>query len=248
MTSIEHQSFVCVSFNHTQGGRQRLFGSHLESHSQTVVLRIAKARLEVESSGHQNIFPGKTLCEVILSPAQFAQLLTTMNVYSGVPGTLRAWEGKEVPGPPAESVRSEAATIRENFKTDVLARLRELRKSLAGAHELVSLGRTLTKKQMSELLTTFERYAQSAESDIPWFLSQFQEATEKVVTSAKAEIDAFALSEIVQAGIKLAQERLSVPALNAPEPASVPITDASWIDPASPQLPQDSSPDTEKEV
>lgn len=219
---IKHPSYVTVGFSRIQGGVERLFGSALEDHHQMVALRICRATLEVEDSGHQHIYPeGRTICEVFLSPAQFAELLTTMNVYSGVPGTLRSWEEQEVPPPPAATTRSEASTLRDKFKADVRARVQRLDGALDRARDLVGSGKAPTKKQLAELLSDVERYAEQVKSDVPWLLSEFYKATEKVVTSAKAEIDALALSEIVQAGIALAKQRLSVPTLNETTPAEL---------------------------
>lgn len=236
-TRHKHPSYVTVSFSRTQGGITHLFGSAIENHQHMVVLRICEATLVIEPSGHQNIYPSKVLCEVFLSPSQFAELLTTMNVYSGVPGTLRSWEQKEVPQTPAPQ-GSEARTIREQFKATVLGQVSQLAEKLTKARDLVSRDKLPTKKELKELLHEFERFHQAAASDIPWLLSEFQKATGQVVQAAKAEVDALVVHEIVQAGMALARSRLSAPALEAAlktEASEVPVTDATWLDPETPR-------------
>jgi hypothetical protein len=82
----KHPSFGMVSFSRCYGTNRRLFQSHVKNMT-TVRLRIKQA--SVKHSLHQDHTYGEeSLIEVELSPAQFAELLTSMNVGDGVPCTI----------------------------------------------------------------------------------------------------------------------------------------------------------------
>ena len=93
-TAENHPSFVTVQFSRLSGSK-RFFGSSVTSHS-WIRLQIRPATL-YHYLGEDSIYAtNRSLVEVDLSPAQFAELLTTMNVGSGVPGTLIRFDGKKV--------------------------------------------------------------------------------------------------------------------------------------------------------
>ena len=48
-------------------------------------------------------------------------------------------------------------------------------------------------------------------SNVPFVLESFQEATEKVVTHAKAEVEAFTTTRVMAAGVKAIQGQNELP-------------------------------------
>src|SRR5208337_4240325 len=91
-------SYAMVSFSRISAGGEglSLFGSSIKHHS-AITLSIKQARLSRDTDlSHdwyfaENRFP---LIEVTLSPNQFAELLTSMNVGDGVPATLTLYNGQ----------------------------------------------------------------------------------------------------------------------------------------------------------
>jgi len=100
-----HPSYGTVMFTRTHcgGGREKLFGSAITNHFTTVKLTIREA--ELRHKYHEDrIWGDRKIIEVELSAAQFVELLTTMNVGTGTPCTIRFRQdvGKiEIPSPPA---------------------------------------------------------------------------------------------------------------------------------------------------
>jgi len=108
-----HPSWGMVQFSRVQhGGPCRLFGSSLEDHGTTILLHIFQGRREHDLS-EDHLMGGNELVAVELSAAQFAGLLTTMNIGHGVPCTIRRLPGQEMPDVPDDSRESER--VRQSF-------------------------------------------------------------------------------------------------------------------------------------
>src|SRR6185312_8767541 len=83
----EHESYGVVGFNRVTGNPGSLFGSSI-NHSNFIRLRISRAAREWHLSTYW-YRDREQLIELDLSAAQFADLITSMNVGVGVPCTLR---------------------------------------------------------------------------------------------------------------------------------------------------------------
>ena len=189
-----------VGFYRTTGNPGRLFGSPLRTHDHYVTLRLS-AGTRYNSFGHDRFHGGMRgeIVEIMLSAGQFSELLTTMNVGSGVPCTIQYLLGKKVPSPP-EDVELEVEKVRNGFKKDmdgVVAKVREDRKEL---EELLEK-KTLSKDDRKKILEIISRVEQHIESNAPFMVDQFEEASERVVKHAKAEIDAFITHNVFTEGM-----------------------------------------------
>lgn len=197
----QHPSFGLVSFNRiSSGGKRRLFGSAIRDHGQTIRLRItSNVKLHRSDSGDRYYAPNTPDIEVELSAAQFAELLTTMNVAMGVPCTVLYKEGKRIPDPPETA--SEAERVRGSFER----RMAEAGKKLS-AHRTAMVAKLeelkVSKKHWGALLDPVDKMIQEAGVNTPFWLEMFEEATEKIVVAAKAEVEAFTMSTLLRAGMK----------------------------------------------
>ena len=115
----KHPSYGTVGLSRiTSSGGNKLFGSHLEHHHDTMLLRIHSAALMHDLGCdwvHADMNP---LIEVELSPAQFASMLTTTNVGNGVPCTIRRLDGALVEDVP-HTHKTEQARARDDFALTV---------------------------------------------------------------------------------------------------------------------------------
>ena len=83
-----HPCYGMISVHRQTGGHTKLFGSPLDSHPSTIAITIR------EAERHHNLssdwfFARKPIIEIDLSPMQYAEMITTPNVGSGVPCTIR---------------------------------------------------------------------------------------------------------------------------------------------------------------
>jgi hypothetical protein len=208
----EHPSYGMVGFSRISGNPGRLFGSPLKSHESFISLRVGKGA-RIHELGYDRFHGGLRggILEVILSAGQFSELLTTMNIGSGVPCTIRYINGVEVPKPP-EDAELEVEKVRKGFTKDMKALAAQIKKNRQGLDELLAKDR-LTKEDRKRIAQMFENVEKQVELETPFMIRQFEEASEKVVKHAKAEVDAFITGNIIAEGLRTIKERAEAPQL-----------------------------------
>jgi hypothetical protein len=208
-----HESYGMVLFSRLTGHSGRLFGSSLPDQGSFIRLRVVRADRRHHLGRDWYHGDQKVLMELDLSNVQFAELLTTMNHGSGVPCTLRYAEGRQMEKPPEE--RLEAQQVRDDFKEKLAQVARNMQESMTKIEEILSkknVGQG-DRKMVHDLLGLIK---QDVQSNMPFWLKSFHEATGKIVASAKTEIDAFLTNAVMSAGYKALGEGsapITVPAL-----------------------------------
>ncbi len=196
---FEHESYGMVQFSHRQGN-PKLFGSALEYHNNYVSLIVKTAKLRRSDTG--DTIDGPThgnIVEVSLSAAQFAELLTTMNIGLGVPCTIRAREGKMVSPPP--DIDTQTENLRNEFRNRTRSFAKEILADTGQVKELLKKDK-LSKADRATIAGILDRVARELGENAPFFLEMYEEATEKVTTAAKTEMEAFAVGAIQNAGLR----------------------------------------------
>lgn len=214
---INHPSYGMIGlYRVSNSGGKRLFGSSLEQHHHSVRLRVSPGTLIRERHGdrYYGSLSGEIL-ELELSAAQFADLLTTMNIGSGVPCTILARDGQSIEAPPA--VKTETQSIKHGFRETLAA---EVKRTRAARREVDALLLKLTGKAREQARIALDVMEQALEGNIPWIVERFHEATTRLTTAAKAEVDAFVNHLVVSTGIAA----LRAPTL--PDPDRLPYTRA----------------------
>lgn len=202
-----HPAFAMVGFSRRQGNPGRLFGSALEHHESYVCLSIRRAE-RIRESGYDRFFGGirGDLIEVDLSAAQFAELLTTMNVGMGVPCTLRSFDAKKVEPIPDDDTL-EVEHVRQSFAKKMRGLADKCKDDVKEVKELLAK-KNLTQADRAAILSKMESVMQEVSSNTPYMLQLFEEASEKVVSHAKAEVDAFITTNVVAEGLRAIKERV----------------------------------------
>lgn len=223
---MTHPSWGMISFSRVTssgGDGNRLFGSALADHPSSIVLRIRRATRDHALSRDWFSGRGESLVEVELSPTQFAQLLTTMNVGDGVPCTIRrtAADGR-VPDPPVEPLERER--VQDGFTAAMAEIAQDLKAAAKEANVILTKKTAVTATDRKVLATRIAQIIQEVESNIPFALRQFNAATDKVTTAAKADIDAFVTTAVTLLGFEKLDElraalQLAKPSVTPPPPA-----------------------------
>jgi len=209
----EHESYGLVQMNRIDGQFSNLFGTNVDS-SSAVALRIKKAY--VERGLNKNWIHGNgEYIEVILSPNQFSELLTTMNHGQGVPCTIQHISGKRMEQPPARETEPEQ--IRAEFKEKV----KELDQKMDEfGQKIVTIldKKSILKADRDEIRNHLRMLHREIGANFPFVLKQFNRSTEKIVKEAKSVVDAFVTQTINRAGIKAIKDGggiVSVPKLES---------------------------------
>jgi hypothetical protein len=201
---FNHPSYVAVSFSR-RSGNPRLFGSNLPTHYGYVTLVVSKATLVRDD--HDDRYASSIsgdIIEIDFSSAQFAELLTTMNVACGTPGTLRRFQNTLVPEPPELPGRVE--NIQTAFEVDLRETAAEvLGKDVPRARAILNQ-KSLTKADRAELVTMFERVAQKLTDHVPFIVEMLNEAVGQRVSAAKAEVDAVMATTLTRLGMRTLEQ------------------------------------------
>lgn len=216
VTTYEHPSYGMLQFSRINNSNRRtLFGSSLDHHYTTVRLRIAQGRRRHHLKRDWYSDAGRLpYIEVEMSAAQFAEAITNMNVGSGVPCTVVSRDAEMIPEPP-KTVPVELQSIRDSHARDMEEVGRKLREAVGRADQILSK-KNLTKKDREDIVAEIRRAADHFASNQSFAIHSFQEAADKVVSSAKVEVDAAIQSMIQNAGIKSLGEGAESPPLLAP--------------------------------
>jgi len=127
--------------------------------------------------------------EVVMSCAQFAELITTMNIGLGTPCTIRNMHGSNVLAAPDEPTES------EHVRSDFRQHLEQMAESLVQKRDevrvLLDSKKNLGKHDRVHILNIMSNFVGELSGNLPFVLDVFSESAEKVAQHAKAEVDAF---------------------------------------------------------
>lgn len=202
--NIEHESFGLVHFARTtSSGGQTLFGSSI-AHSNTVRLSISEAKI------HRNLnydwYSSKgALIEVEMSPSQFAEAITSLNVGEGVPCTIR-WKRGEgyIKGRKLETKR---AQFEREFERDV-KNITDLTAKLTKEMNVILAKPNIVKADRERLRAIGTEIERETRSSLPFVASMFNEQMDKTVLEAKGEVEGFFQSIVQGLGVEHLKDKL----------------------------------------
>jgi hypothetical protein len=201
----EHESYGILHISRgSSTNAVRLFGSPLATHYASIRLTISKGKWIHGLNSDHYYGMNKDFIEIEMSAAQFADAITSLNLGSGTPCTIRYVGGERIAEPPNHA--TEAETIRDNFEGTLgkfKAKVREHRKTIEG------LTAKLGAKAKEDIRIALDVIEDQLGSNVPFVVKQFQEATTRITTAAKAEVDAFVTGVVRAAGLQsIAEGRL----------------------------------------
>jgi hypothetical protein len=203
-----HPSFGMIGFSRVScRPGQLLFGSSIKPMS-FIRMTITQGEKEYRY-GNDFYFGHGVLAEVDLSPAQFAELLTNMNVGTGVPCTINFIDGKPVVKFKEEDETKETREVLKTIKErggKITEPLEDLEIAIKNH---ISSG-AIKKKHGEPLLGLLQSMKQEVNSNLPFYLEQLEESAEKVVLAKKAEMDAYYIHAITKLGIDKLQELMQI--------------------------------------
>lgn len=203
-----HESFALVGVNRVSiggGGRVGMFGSHLDSHPTVFRFKLQRA-VRVHTNLAYDRFYGdheaetQNLVEFELTPTQFVELMTSLNMGEGVPCTLRYVDGQRMEDVPDEH-ETEAQTIVRNFSADMQDIAGSVRPHADRIAEIMAKP-SIGKRDRDEVNDLVEKMLRKLSDRTPWILKMFVESTGRLITDGKAQVEAYATSVIMSAGLE----------------------------------------------
>lgn len=194
-TTREHPSYGVVAIARTQMTPTTLFGSSIK-HQHGIILEVKRAVVE-RALSEDWIHGRETIVEVILTPSQFADMITSTGLGDGTPCTLRAVNGKLIESDEIPSKRAEFKQEFDQAMTDVA---KESKQALQEADNLLQRDR-ITKGDVRRLRDSLYKIEQELRSNLGFITDQFQRQIEKSVVEAKANVEAFVETVARQTGL-----------------------------------------------
>jgi len=184
----KHPSYGMLQFCRSSSSTPRnLFGSSLQ-HKETIKMYLREG--SVERSLSTDWYMGDNLiAEVEMSQSQFAEAITSMNMGSGVPVTIR-WlqkDGKIADCPFTDKKQ----TFEDEFDTHIKNTNKEAKDLIHEVETLFKEKKTLTKADKTAILSKLNRLSNDIGTNTRFIYTMFNEQMDKTVTEAKGEIEAF---------------------------------------------------------
>lgn len=203
-TINKHPSYAMAGFKRVHsGGNHKFFGSDIDC-SSWIELEIKKG-CEYFRDGEKypsSVFDGGgSYISVAFTPVQFAELLTTLNMGEGVPCTITTLDNKMVERIPDDFSPNSLDYQKGHFKKELKDFNNNLKSSIDSVSELLKK-KTLSKADKETILNIFSNISRKVNSDIPYYVEYYKEATDKIVTHAKGEIDAALQHCLINTGLK----------------------------------------------
>lgn len=202
-----HPSWATAQFSRISG-HTNLFQTTIDGGS-FITLTIRRASRDRGLSNYW-VYGSEELIRVAMSNNQFANLITTMNMGSGEPCTIRHWQGESVPEPERDHPRE---AIDREFEKECAEVHRRSAEVLDKIREIFSKP-SVNKADRERVIGLVSGMILPLVDSMPFIQKQFTEAMDGVVTEAKSEIDAFVEAKVRSLGIEKLDE--VVKALSAP--------------------------------
>lgn len=192
MEKEEHEAYGMLKFSRVQGGDPSLFGSSVK-HSNKIVMTLCHGSVARELSNDW-FFAESPVCEVEMSMTQFSEAITSMNMGSGVPVTIRYTEKDGYMKP--ITFTNKRTQFVEEFRADNLANSKKAIDILSEVRELFERKGTIKTGEKKEIIRKLNQLTTELTANSDFAIRQFDEATEKIVTAAKGEVEAFVANKM----------------------------------------------------
>lgn len=194
-----HPAFGMARFSRVSGSSGQLFGSEIE-HQSFIRFTLGPGEshwLLHEQHYHAPLNPRHV--EIDFSSAQFAELITAMNVGMGVPCTIRVLNSQQVSG--FEDTDNLHEQIKDDIKADtkeIVDTARQLEKQLGAMLD----DSKVPKAKQEALRQLAAKIVRDLGSNMPFILDQYTEAAEKVKAKCAAEVDAIYTHAVQKLGLE----------------------------------------------
>lgn len=191
-TKTSHPSYGTLAFSRRSGGSMVLFGTSIE-HKDVIDMRLYHANI-TRGLHEDRIYGNKLIAEVEMSYSQFAEAITSLNMGSGVPVTIR-WTEKDGEIPPCDFVSKRDQFVNE-FKEKRKKATDESQQLIKDVAELFSQKNALTKADKDAILNKLHHLNMDIGCNMDFIADQFNEQMDKTVMEAKGEIEAFMQNKV----------------------------------------------------
>lgn len=202
---IKHLSFANLYIGRSQcSGQKALFGSSIKHHD-IITLKIFPAFID-RSLNVDRYFPEtRPYIEIEMSQSQFAQAITSLNMGTGVPVTLRRLNDQYIEPCPFVDKREQ---FNDEFREDMNELTKKLTEATKHVERLIEEKKTFNKADKEQILSALRSVTSQLALSYPYMYSMFNEQMDKTVTEAKAEIESHLQARMEDMALKAAEQEM----------------------------------------
>lgn len=192
-TRIKHPSYATILFSRRSGGKTDLFGSSIHHHD-TIACTIYQASL-TRGLNTDWISGDNELIQVEMSYSQFAEAITSLNMGTGVPCTLRFVKGQGSM-PPCNFV-DKKKQFAEELETNLAENNNKMKNLIKDVKDIFEK-KSLTKADKTDIIKKLNAIESGMTQHTQFTFEQFQQQMDKTVSEAKGEVEAFVQNKMHQ--------------------------------------------------
>lgn len=188
----KHDSYGMLQFSRSSGGATSLFGSSIQ-HRDTITMYLREGEVSRELN-RDFYFGGNRIVECEMSYSQFAEAITSMNMGTGVPVTIRYIQGKgQIEECPFVDKKKQ---YEEEFRDNLEKTNEKANDLLESVRQMFEEKKSFTKKDREEILEKIHHLSMEMNGNREFIYKQFNEQMDKTTLEAKGEIEAFMQNKI----------------------------------------------------
>ena len=217
-----HPAYGMLAFSRRQGGKTNLFGSSIQ-HQNTIAMTLRHG--EVCRGLSNDWYHGNdTIVEVEMSQAQFAEAITSMNMGSGVPVTIRYQENVGYLERP--DFKGKKDQYNDELKEQLNKANADTKALIEEVKEMFATKKSIGKGDREEILETLNKIYANINHNVSFVYKQFNEQVDKTIVEAKSEIEAFCQSKINSiAYAAMAENQELIGGMNIEPPIALEVVD-----------------------
>ncbi len=200
--NIKHESFGQIRFSRCSGGGAKFYGSELpQDHYITMELSNSEINRTLSQDWFHNT--GQPIVKIRMTSGQFSEMITSMNMGSGVCCTIERLGANKISDFPEQESRKEF--VHRKFEDRMKTFAKTINDRQLRAKELVNK-KTLSKQDIYDLTHHIEWLSQEVTNNIPFFAKCFQETMDEVVFEAKLEVENAIQHKVTMLGLNALHE------------------------------------------
>lgn len=180
-----HPSYGMIGIAHFSGGDGQFFGSGVRQMG-GIAISICEGHMR-RSLSEDSYFADKELIRIEMTPAQFAEMITSPNIGDGVPCTLARVHGKSIE-------RCKLVNKRERIHKDFEKQMKRIGLALAALEAKAKEFETkasINKTDRQEFTKLVWEVRRVVDDNIPFIQERFADTMEHTLADAKANLEAF---------------------------------------------------------
>ena len=184
----EHPSYGIAKFSRVTGGERNFYGTVIKP-NHYIQFELFTSEKEVSNLNGQEHFykkDWKPIVSIKMTAAQFADLVSTMNIGDGVPVTIEEIQGKSIETCPKQV--SPLDLVKESAEDGIEKTIKGINEEINFIISSLKEGK-LGKKNIDEMLKKLDLISNRMESNADFHKKEIIEVGEKVTSQVKAEIE-----------------------------------------------------------